>query len=120
MSYQKLTGILSICRKAGKLALGFDPMKEALEKKTAAGVLTASDISPKTYKEVCYFCQKKKIPVRSVPMTMFEIGSTVGRKAAVIAVLDQGFFRRINQLCEDSDRSNSTHNVPETEQPPID
>ncbi len=99
MPYQKLTGILSICRKAGKLVLGFDPMKESLEKNKAAGVLTAADISPKTYKEVCYFCQKKKIPVCPVPLTMAQIGSIVGRKAAVAAVTDQGFFDRIHLLC---------------------
>ena len=111
MRYQKLTGILSICRKAGKMALGFDPMKEALEKNKVSGVLTAADISPKTYKEVCYFCQKKDIPVCAVPLTMFEIGSVTGRKAAVIAVLDKGFSDRIRQLCAE----------PETEQsPPLD
>jgi ribosomal protein L7Ae-like RNA K-turn-binding protein len=102
MHSQKLTGILSICRKAGKLALGFDPMKEAMEKHKVSGVLTASDISPKTYKEVCYFCEKNHVPVCPVPMTMLEIGSTVGRKAAVLAVLDTGFFDRMTKLCADS------------------
>ncbi|MBR0485063.1 MAG: ribosomal L7Ae/L30e/S12e/Gadd45 family protein [Oscillospiraceae bacterium] len=102
MPYQKLTGILSICRKAGKIVLGFDPVKEALEKKNVAGVLTTSDISPKTYKEVCYFCQKKNIFVCQVPLTMMQFGSAVGRKAAVAAVLDKGFFDRINELCAES------------------
>lgn len=110
MRYQKLTGILSICRKAGKLVLGFAPMKEALEKNQVAGVLTTADISPKTYKEVCYYCQKKNITVCSLPLTMFQLGSAVGRKAAVAAVMDTGFFDRINQLCA----------VPETEQQPLD
>ena len=107
MSFQKLTGILSICRKAGKLVLGFDPMKEALEKKQVSGVLTVSDISPKTYKEVYYFCQKKQIPVCPVPLTMFQMSSTIGKKAAVIAVLDKGFFDRIRQLCTVSDSEQS-------------
>ena len=103
MPYQKLTGILSICRKAGKIKLGFDPMKEALEKNKVAGVLTTADISPKTYKEVCYFCQKKNVPVCQIPLTMMQFGSAVSRKAAVAAVLDKGFFDRINQLCAESD-----------------
>lgn len=108
MRYPKLTGILSICRKAGKMVLGFDPMKEALEKKQVSGVLTTADISPKTYKEVCYFCQKKNIPVSPLPMTMVELGSTVGRKAAVVAVLDAGFFDRIRQLSADSEQNSAT------------
>lgn len=97
MPYQKLNGILSICRKAGKMAVGFDPMKEALPK--ASGVVTASDISPKTYKEVCYFCQKHNVPVQALPMDKEQLGMVIGKKAAVAAVLDKGFFDRIRQLC---------------------
>lgn len=100
MPYQKLNGILSICRKANKMALGFVPMQEALQAGKVCGVLTSTDISPKTHKEVCYSCQKKNIPICPVPLTMFEIGSITGRKAGVIAVLDKGFFDRIHQLCE--------------------
>ena len=52
MHSQKLTGIVSICRKAGKMEIGFAPMKEALPTGKVKGVVTASDISPKTLKEV--------------------------------------------------------------------
>ncbi|MBD5142533.1 MAG: ribosomal L7Ae/L30e/S12e/Gadd45 family protein [Oscillospiraceae bacterium] len=100
MPYQKLHGILSICRKANKMALGFVPMQEALQTGKVCGVLTSTDISSKTHKEVCYICQKKNIPVISVSLTMFEIGNITGRKAGVIAILDTGFFDRIRQLCE--------------------
>ncbi|MCR4646174.1 MAG: ribosomal L7Ae/L30e/S12e/Gadd45 family protein [Oscillospiraceae bacterium] len=102
MNYQKLTGILSICRKAGRMAVGFDPMREALETGKVCGVITASDISPKTYKEVCYFCQKHNVPVEQLPMDMAVLGAAIGRKAAVVAVTDQGFFDRIRQLCTDA------------------
>ena len=101
MSYPKLTGILSICRKAGKMAMGFDPMKEALLAGKVRIVLTSADISPKTYKEVCYHCQKKNVPVCPLPLSMLELGDAIGRKAAVIAVLDKGFSDRIRQLCAD-------------------
>ncbi len=99
MPYRKLNGILSICRKAGKMAAGFAPMKEALDTGKVSSVLTTSDISPKTGKEVCYFCQKHGIPVQSLPMDMQQMGAAIGRKAAVIAVLDEGFSDRIRQLC---------------------
>ena len=102
MNYQKLTGILSICRKAGRMAAGFDPMREALETGKVCGVITASDISPKTYKEVCYFCQKHNVPVEPLPMDMAVLGAAIGRKAAVVAVTDQGFFDRIRQLCTEA------------------
>ncbi len=99
MLCQKLTGILSICRRAGKLMPGFAPVKEALPSGKVCGVLTMSDISAKTYKEVCYFCQKQHVPVLCLPLTMDQFGSVVGRRAAVAAVLDAGFFGRMDQLC---------------------
>ena len=102
MHLQKLTGILSICRKAGKLEFGFAPMKEALPAGKVKGVLTTSDISPKTLKEVQFFCQKHNVPVCPVPLDMLEFGSATGRKAAVAAVLDAGFYDRIAQLCDEA------------------
>lgn len=102
MHYQKLMGIISICRKAGKLVMGFDPMLEALTGGKAAGVLTAADISPKTYKEVCFHCQKKGITVCSVPVTQEELAMILCRRAAVITILDKGFFNRMQELCEEA------------------
>ncbi|MBQ8079231.1 MAG: ribosomal L7Ae/L30e/S12e/Gadd45 family protein [Oscillospiraceae bacterium] len=99
MSLQKLTGILSICRKAGKMEIGFAPMKEALDAGRVRGVIVTEDASPKTYKEVCYFCGKKQVPVQRLPMTMEMLGGAIGRKAAVAAILDEGFFGRIEALC---------------------
>ena len=100
MLSQKLRGILSICRKAGKMEIGFAPMKEALPSGKVKGVVTASDISPKSFKEVQFYCQKYHVPVCPVPLTIAELGGAIGRKAAVAAILDDGFYDRIFQLCE--------------------
>jgi len=104
MLYQKLKGILSICRKAGKMGLGFATVKELLPTgKIRGGVIITTDISPKSRKEVHFFCQKYHVPVCNLPMTMEELSLTIGRRAAVVAVLDAGFFDRINQLCAEQD-----------------
>ena len=51
MHYKKRwQGMLTICRKAGKLTMGLEPTKDAMYQGTAAGVLAASDVSEKTYK----------------------------------------------------------------------
>ncbi len=102
MLSQKLNGILSICRKAGKMQIGFALMQEALPTGKVRGVITTSDISPKTYKEVQFYCQKAKVPVCTVPLTMEMLGGAIGRKAAVAAILDAGFFDRIHQLCDEA------------------
>ena len=103
MLSQKLTGILSICRKAGKLALGFAPMKEQLPGGNVCGVVTTSDISPKSFKEVQFYCQKYQVPVCPMPLDMVTLGNAVGRKAAVAAVLDAGFYDRITRLCSEAE-----------------
>ena len=42
----KLMNLLTMSRKAGKAALGFDPMKEALASGKAAAVFISQDLSP--------------------------------------------------------------------------
>ncbi len=42
----KLMGLLSLCRKAGKLRIGSQPVKEAVEAGEAKLVLYAADFSP--------------------------------------------------------------------------
>ena len=103
MLCQKLRGILSICRKAGKMELGFATVKDLLPTKKISGVLVTADISPKSNKEVHFFCQKYHVPVCNLPLTMDELSLVIGRKAAVIGVLDAGFFDRINLLCAEQD-----------------
>ena len=102
MHWQKLTGILSICRKAGKMEIGFAKVREVLPAGKVRGVITTSDISPKSLKEVQFYCQKAKVPVCPVPLDMDTLGGAIGRKAAVVAILDAGFYDRISQLCDEA------------------
>lgn len=96
-----LLGPLTMCRKAGQLAMGFDPMKEALDAGKAHAVIIASDISPKTEKEVRFFSKKHGIPVRKTEMTLEGISRTLGKKAGILTVCGEGFAERILSLCGD-------------------
>jgi ribosomal protein L30E len=83
---------LGLCRKAGALAIGFDAAVNAAKKGKATGILTASDISAKTLKEVHFHAEKFNTQVINLPATREEIGSIIKISAAVIAVTNESLF----------------------------
>lgn len=99
----KLLDLLTICRKAGKLELGFDAMKEALIKEKAAAVIAAADISQKTEKEVRFFSDKKNVTVKKAALTIDEVYSRLGKRAGILTVCDGGFAERALTLCEETE-----------------
>lgn len=96
-----LFGSLTMCRKAGQLAMGFDPMKEALDTGKAHAVIIAADISPKTEKEVRFFADKRGIPVRKTEAALEEINRFLGKKAGILTICGEGFAEKALSLCGD-------------------
>ena len=79
-SQQKIINLLTICRKAGKLVIGFDAVKEAVYGGNASCVITASDISAKTLKEVKFFCNNSAVDVVYSGLDSDEFYDAVGKK----------------------------------------
>lgn len=94
----KLLNLFTISRKAGRAALGFDPMKEALASGKASAVFIAEDISPKTEKEVRFFAAKSDTEVIKLPLTQDELYFGIGKKVGVITICDKGFADKAAQL----------------------
>lgn len=99
---EKWLSLLTICRKAGRLVLGFDPAKEEIQSHRAAGVFVTADASPRTKKEVRFFCEREGIPVCETELAMDDIQRAVGRKAGVLAVCDKGFAKRLMELTDNT------------------
>lgn len=91
----KLLSLLGICRKAGKLISGFDAAAESVKKGESGLVLTASDLSPKTKKEIEFITSKKHVETISVPVTIDEIGVKTGKHAGVLAITDTGLAQAV-------------------------
>ena len=103
----KLMDLLTICRKAGQLELGFDPMKEALSAGKAHAIITAADISPKTEKEVRFFAEKKGVPAVRSEITLDDAYMRLGKKAGIFTVCGEGFAKKALELtaaANDSDQ----------------
>lgn len=96
----KLGSMLSLAKKAGKLALGYDPAKEMLEKKKARLMLCAKDLSPKTFGKIALACEKEQVKVCLLPFRMDELWFIIGKRSGIVAVCDEGFARGLVQLTE--------------------
>lgn len=92
----KLLALLGICRKAGKLAYGFDAVREAIGK-GAPLVIIASDISKKTKKEMLFWANKTNTGVLKTTATMAMIEQKIGKRAGVLAILDAGLANAVKE-----------------------
>jgi ribosomal protein L7Ae-like RNA K-turn-binding protein len=86
----KLLSALGICKKAGKLAEGFDPVAESARSGKARLILTARDLSPKSEKEVVRIALETCVEHRRIEVSMDEIWAGLGRRAGILAVADEG------------------------------
>lgn len=101
MNKTKILNLLTICRKAAKLTMGFDAVKDSVVNEDAEAVLLASDISPKTEKEIRFFADKKNVAVLVIDVSMEEIYNGIGKKVGVLSVCDKGFTKKFTELASE-------------------
>ncbi len=90
-----MLGALGLCRKAGKLVMGFDAVAESVMKGKAVLVLTAQDLSPRTARKTREFCEGI-LHVQSMPLTQEQLCAVTHKPVGVYAVTDENLAR----LCE--------------------
>lgn len=84
-------GILGLCRKAGKLSMGHDMCKAALNSDKACLCLISEESSDRIKEEFSRLCQMNSVPFFTLPLSLSEMHSIIGYKAGVITVNDSGF-----------------------------
>ena len=95
--------LLGFASKAGKLAFGMDAAANSLKSHRAHIIITACDISPKSFKEIAFFSQKYNIPIISFSdCNMERLSKAVGRKCGIISVNDEGFSKALLENFEKS------------------
>ncbi len=88
----QLHGAFSMCRKAGKLAMGYDPVVEAVMAGKTSRIYLASDISPKTAQRLRY-ATEDLAEVLPLPLTQDELADVTRKRVAVYAVTDVNLGR---------------------------
>ena len=74
--------------------MGFDAAVQEMNapKSKAAGIILASDVSPKTEKEICFHAEKRGTPVVHGDFTMDDAKEAVGKRTGIFLVLDAGLY----------------------------
>ncbi|SDM86165.1 L7Ae/L30e/S12e/Gadd45 family ribosomal protein [Acetanaerobacterium elongatum] len=96
----KLLAMIGMSRRAGKLVLGFDVVADTVRSGKVQSVFYASDISPKTLKELRFLCERESAEAVAVNATMDEIGHITAKRVGIFAVTDAGLRRKISELAE--------------------
>ena len=97
---ERLTGLLGMARRAGRLIAGFDAVKESLVGHRAQIVLLATDLSPKTEKELRFAAEGATLCATG--MTKEEIGHAIGHQkpVGVVATEDRGFAAAMKKAAD--------------------
>lgn len=90
---------IGLCRRAGKLILGFDAVVEEVKKPKGkvCGIIVTKDVSEKTKKELVFRTAEFGVEIHEADITMDDVESVLNKRAAVLAILDKGLFMSLKK-----------------------
>lgn len=96
----KLNGLLGLCRKAGKMALGHDAVIASIKQGKAHLAITCCDSSERLKKEIADECSFRNRHIKYVDsdFEMSELGFIIGKKVGVISIDDEGFADKLYSI----------------------
>ena len=91
-----LTGLIGLCRKAGKTQVGDEPVSIAARTHKARLILMAADAADSTLRHGESLGETGNCPALLIPLTKAELGGALGRSScALVALTDVGFAAAI-------------------------
>ena len=91
MSHDPVLSMLGLARRAGKLALGDELVREACNDKKARCVLVAADAGMSTGKKAAFYAERANVPCITLPHDKDSLGAAIGKNGcAICAVTDIG------------------------------
>ena len=80
-------------QKSRKACNGYGYGEDACNTGKACAVFAATDLSPKSLKEIKFNCYKNGIKLYSLGMTMDDIHFGLGKRTGIIAICEGGFAK---------------------------
>lgn len=96
----RLLSLLGLCRRAGKMVLGCDPVREAVKEGKAYVVLAAADLSANTLKKVTAACEESDVKILTLQRSKDEVSFSLGKVCGVVAIIDEGFAKKFSELAQ--------------------
>ena len=100
-----LYGALGLCRKAGKLVMGYDAVCDEVYKGRVALVLTAADLSPKTFARLQRACGDLT-EIHPMTMTQYDLCPISRKPVGIYGVSDANLARLCRKHLEDTPETN--------------
>lgn len=94
----KILNFLGLCRRAGKLTVGNDAVVDEIKNNKAKLVIVSVDISSNTEKKLKKACGYANVECLKLNRSRDELSTSLGKFCVVIAVLDDGFAKKLTQL----------------------
>ena len=96
-----LLSALGLCKKAGKLIVGFDASCEAIRRGNAVLLVLTVDLSPKSAARITALADEHKVRHFTVYAAMDDIERLLGKRAGILAVSDQGLAQVVARQVEE-------------------
>ena len=103
---ERFASTLALCMRAKKLTFGLDTVRYAVQRSEVYLLLTASDLSAKSQKEVAFLAEKYHLPHLALTATMSDIAATIGKKTGVLAVTEQGLAKKLGTVHYETEETN--------------
>ena len=87
--------MLALCRRAGKLVMGFDAVKESAANAEAYLLAISKEISPKTRKEMEYLKQRYQLPMLTISAALDDLWYILGKRSGVFSVTDRSLAQKL-------------------------
>lgn len=101
---RNILSMLGLCKKAGMLEIGEEPVEAVARAKVARVLLLAQDAADNTARRVRHFAEAGSCIWLRIPFTKEELGQALGRTScAIVAVTDIGFAATIVRRMADED-----------------
>ncbi len=94
----RLLSLLGLCRRAGRTAIGCDPVKDSVLNGKARLVVFARDVSQRTRRDILSVANECGVRTVTLDYSKEELGASLGKLCAVLSICDEGFAKKIIEL----------------------